>query len=210
MGYTATPFANVFVDPGDAVDIFPRDFIISLDRPPRYMGAREYHDLEPLGEGEAPTYENSNEMAFVRAINDEEPIEALQQAIDMYVLTGMVKLFREGARPDLCRFEHHTMLTHESHRVEDHRALAEDVRLLWKDSGYSSKAGGENGWLVLFASDVVPVMAARGTDDLSAPDTYADVAPFLGEVTSRIEGAAERPRDHCQWRQRSRHRGRRI
>ena len=29
IGYTATPFANVFVDPADAVDIFPRDFILS-------------------------------------------------------------------------------------------------------------------------------------------------------------------------------------
>jgi hypothetical protein len=123
VGYTATPFANVFVDPGDAVDIFPRDFIISLDRPPGYMGARDYHDLEPLGEGEEPTYESSNEMAFVRPIDDEEPLKALQQAVDMYVLTGMVKLFREDARPNLCRFEHHTMLIHESHRVEDHRVL---------------------------------------------------------------------------------------
>src|SRR5207249_1507097 len=38
VGYTATPFANVFVDPGDAANVFPRDFIISLDRPPGYMG----------------------------------------------------------------------------------------------------------------------------------------------------------------------------
>ena len=29
VGYTATPFANVFVDPEDAQDIFPKDFIVS-------------------------------------------------------------------------------------------------------------------------------------------------------------------------------------
>jgi hypothetical protein len=192
VGYTATPFANVFVDPGDAVDIFPRDFIISLDRPPGYMGAREYHDLEPLGEGEGPTYKNSNEMAFVRPIDDEEPLEALQQAIDMYVLTGMVKLFREDTHPDLCHFEHHTMLIHESHRVEDHKVLAEEVRRLWKDSGYNSKPGKER-LAALFASDLMPVMAARDSEGLPIPDSYDAIARFLGVVTSRVEGAASDP-----------------
>jgi hypothetical protein len=44
VGYTATPYANVFIDP-DAksdeygADIFPRDFIISMKRPPGYFGS---------------------------------------------------------------------------------------------------------------------------------------------------------------------------
>jgi len=44
VGYTATPFANIFIDPdnddemlGD--DLFPRDFIVSLDPPTNYFGA---------------------------------------------------------------------------------------------------------------------------------------------------------------------------
>jgi aspartyl-tRNA(Asn)/glutamyl-tRNA(Gln) amidotransferase subunit B len=32
VGYTATPFANVFVDPDDSVNIFPNDFIVSPAR----------------------------------------------------------------------------------------------------------------------------------------------------------------------------------
>lgn len=44
LGYTATPFANIFIDPDsrDAMereDLFPRDFIISLDAPTNYIGA---------------------------------------------------------------------------------------------------------------------------------------------------------------------------
>ncbi|WP_254900500.1 hypothetical protein [Rhodococcus sp. 1168] len=38
VGYTATPFANVFVDPVDSENIFPKDFILSLERPTPYMG----------------------------------------------------------------------------------------------------------------------------------------------------------------------------
>jgi hypothetical protein len=44
IGYTATPFANIFIDPDsvDAMcrqDLFPRDFIVSLDAPTNYVGA---------------------------------------------------------------------------------------------------------------------------------------------------------------------------
>lgn len=46
VGYTATPFANVFIDPNDAENIFPRDFLISLPRPHGYMGASDFHDLD--------------------------------------------------------------------------------------------------------------------------------------------------------------------
>ena len=44
IGYTATPFANIFIDPDsvDAMlghDLFPRDFIVSLNPPSNYFGA---------------------------------------------------------------------------------------------------------------------------------------------------------------------------
>ena len=44
VGYTATPFANIFIDPEsvDAMqreDLFPKDFIVSLDAPTNYVGA---------------------------------------------------------------------------------------------------------------------------------------------------------------------------
>lgn len=46
VGYTATPFANIFIDPDteDDVykeDLFPRHFIIGLDAPSNYFGARK-------------------------------------------------------------------------------------------------------------------------------------------------------------------------
>ena len=44
VGYTATPFANIFIDPDNedemlGHDLFPRDFIVSLDPPDNYFGA---------------------------------------------------------------------------------------------------------------------------------------------------------------------------
>ena len=43
IGYTATPFANIFIDPDTddemlGADLFPRNFIVSLDPPSNYVG----------------------------------------------------------------------------------------------------------------------------------------------------------------------------
>lgn len=52
VGYTATPFANVFINPygfeGDEKDIFPEDFIVCLPRPNNYCGVEEYFGLTPI------------------------------------------------------------------------------------------------------------------------------------------------------------------
>ena len=46
VAYTATPFANIFIDheAGNedlGRDIFPKDFIYALDAPSNYFGARK-------------------------------------------------------------------------------------------------------------------------------------------------------------------------
>lgn len=96
VGYTATPFANVFVDPSDTEDIFPKDFIISLPRPDGYMGARDFHDLDSALEAGELTFANSNEKAHVRDIvDDADDDTCMQQAMDMFVLSAAMKLYRE-------------------------------------------------------------------------------------------------------------------
>lgn len=42
VGFTATPFANVLIDPQAEDDLFPRDYIYSLMAPSDYMGALDY------------------------------------------------------------------------------------------------------------------------------------------------------------------------
>src|SRR5206468_365797 len=48
IGYTATPFANVLIDPSDENDLFPRDFIVDLPRPDEYVGPEAIFGREPL------------------------------------------------------------------------------------------------------------------------------------------------------------------
>lgn len=191
VGYTATPFANVFVDPSDAVDIFPRDFILGLDRAPGYMGAREFHDLNRLPEDEQRTLSNSNELAYVRSVTDDDSYAVLQEALDMFVLTGAVKLFREHARHEPDRFRHHTMLVHESVKQAEHRALADDIRDLWRTAGYYGAAGLKR-LEALFDRDVLPVMEARSNGE-PTPSGFAEVKRFVGEVVTRLEGSVNDP-----------------
>lgn len=191
IGYTATPFANVFVDPSDAVDIFPRDFILALDRAPGYMGATDFHDLDRFPEDEPPTVATSNEMAFVRPVGEEDAESALQEAIDAFVLTGAIKLYREDVTGNKGRFKHHTMLVHESVKQADHRELADTIRDLWRTSGYYG-AGGLRRLETLFYDDLHPVMRVRA-DGEPVPFTFAVVKPFVGEVVTRIEGSANDP-----------------
>lgn len=39
LGITATPFANIFIDPEKDDDLFPADFIYALSAPTNYIGA---------------------------------------------------------------------------------------------------------------------------------------------------------------------------
>ncbi|MEG1567354.1 MAG: Z1 domain-containing protein [Anaerovoracaceae bacterium] len=57
VGYTATPFANIFIPPHMqdnkfGSDLYPKDFILKIPRADKYIGAREFFGL--TGEDEAP------------------------------------------------------------------------------------------------------------------------------------------------------------
>ncbi|MEV3858546.1 Z1 domain-containing protein [Streptomyces sp. NPDC050095] len=192
VGYTATPFANVFVDPSDTEDIFPKDFIVSLPRPDGYMGVRDFHDLDSTIPPEERTYANSNEKAHVRDIvlSSDEDETALQQAMDMFVLTAAMKLYREANGPDGGLgdryFTHHTMLIHESVRTAEHRELLGRVTQLWWNSGYAGPRGHER-LRELFESDLLPVSRVRA-DGHAVPASYDELAPYIGAAATRIGG----------------------
>lgn len=189
VGYTATPYANVFVDPSDSADIFPKDFIISLERPNGYMGAADFHDLDSADSEEIRTVADSNELAHVRdvVVTDDDDTGPLRRAMDMFVLTAAMKLYRvevEGVGLD--RYRHHTMLIHESNWVESHRELLGRVTQLWWKAGYSSAAGFER-LRELFDTDLAPVSAVRAAGH-AVPESFDDLQRFIGPAVMNIGG----------------------
>ena len=191
VGYTATPYANVFVDPEDAEDIFPKDFLLALRKPQGYMGVSDFHDLDVVyGEGERNP-DNSNEKAFVRSLTGdtlEERRLELAAAMDAFVLAGAIKLYREkiGNKPGA--FRHHTMLVNESFKKDDHAETAEIVKSIWNGAGYVSGLGYER-LRDLYESDFLPVCEARSAGE-PFPDDFDELRESLGEAIRRIWGAS--------------------
>ena len=81
VGYTATPFANIFIDPDSdddmkGEDLFPRSFVLSLDPPSNYFGPQSMfaqHDGLP------------SDDPFIRHITDNEDLLPLKHTIDFRV-----------------------------------------------------------------------------------------------------------------------------
>jgi hypothetical protein len=188
VGYTATPFANVFADPSDPQGIFPRDFVIGLQRPFGYMGVEDFHDFD-LDPDEHKTLANSNEKAFVRDLHASEDDVVTQerelaQAIDMFVLTGAVKLYRSHVNPAL-KYRHHTMLVHHSVRKAEHSDMAATIKRLWTEAQFSSPVG-KGRLRQLYESDVVPVSEVRLEAGVPAPPPFDELGPFISKTISFV------------------------
>jgi hypothetical protein len=95
VGYTATPFANIFIDPDQddemfAEDLFPGDFIIGLDAPSNYFGGAKVF-IEGLPDDADPIW--------LRQITDNEIILPIKHTIDHQIdslpesLTRALRLF---------------------------------------------------------------------------------------------------------------------
>ena len=54
VGYTATPYANIFIDRTDENDLFPRHFIVNLPTPPAYLSPEKVFGLDTEGEQPLP------------------------------------------------------------------------------------------------------------------------------------------------------------
>jgi hypothetical protein len=189
VGYTATPFANVFINPADAQDLFPKDFIISLPRPKAYMGAADFHDLGGPPPGPAKDAYRSNHRAFIRDVRggDNDPAN-LQRAIDCYVLSGALKLFRQVELPSETTrrdpFRHHTMLIHSSRLVAEQQALAQVAWETLRAAGYEGGRGMRR-LQETFEADFLPVSDSRA-DGLPMPSSFDRLHPFIGKALTFI------------------------
>lgn len=191
VGYTATPFANVFVDPRDAEDLFPKDFIVALPRPDPddYMGSSDFHDFTGA---EVPGYA-SNERSFVRGVvgADNEP-ENLRKALDSFILSGAIKLYRDSKGYQYrARYKHHTMLVHQSHRVARHSDLALLTNQLFDSGGYYAGEG-DTRLSELWLKDFQPVSAARCDADTPQPKSFAELRPFVSKCLQKVENGTSR------------------
>lgn len=189
VGYSATPYANALVNPDDPEDLFPKDFIISLDRPIGYMGVSDFFDpfvdYDDLKQGDF----SQAELAFIRRVeaSQVEDDEDLKRALRSYVIAGAVKLYRQSQDAALYKPEslkHHTMLIHTSSRKGAHASLADRVKELWDQCAFNSPTGLED-LKELWESDFLPVCQVQGKDEL-VPASFRELKPHLAASVQKI------------------------
>lgn len=130
IGYTATPFANIFIDPDGETseqgkDLFPRDFIVGLDAPSNYVGANEYF-LSDDSRTLTVDLSNTEDWLPVKHPQDwqiEGLHETLIEAINCFVLSKAIRILRgQGGK-------HHSMLVNVSRFTRVQSAVAAQIAL---------------------------------------------------------------------------------
>lgn len=125
IGYTATPFANIFIDPDNydkalADDLFPKHFIFTLVPPSNYLGATQFF----LGEDGEPSY-NSPHVEFIEDNEDSIPLKKpkdfvlteLPKSLIVALYEYLVSIVIKGMRP--VSNKHTSMLINISHKTQE-------------------------------------------------------------------------------------------
>ena len=138
VGYTATPFANIFI-PLNNDDLFPRDFIINIPAPDNYIGPEKV-----FGTSVIPDEENDDLLPIVNTISDYEAFvptghkkdalkpsfndipESLKTAIKCFIITCAIRIARGQDK------KHNSMLIHVTRFQVWQNAIKELVEKLFK------------------------------------------------------------------------------
>lgn len=131
VGYTATPFANIFINP-DAYDddareeLFPRDFIYCLDAPTTYFGADKVFLNEETSESIVRPIDDCEELIPYTHKRDHPVVElppSLYRALDEFIVARAIRNLRGHSR------KHCSMLVNVSRFVPVQRAVRDFLSL---------------------------------------------------------------------------------
>ena len=130
VGYTATPFANIFIDPdsedtmlGD--DLFPRDFIVSLDPPDNYFGATKVF-IENSEHTVHHVDDNADLLPLKHPIHHHVTglPETLETAVRVFVVARAIRLARGQVG------KHNSMLVNVSRFLTVQRQIRNEIHTL--------------------------------------------------------------------------------
>ena len=109
VAYTATPFANIFIDPEgfdstDLIDLYPKDFIIALEAPANYCGGKffYYDDLDDGGGRNTKQFVSDAETFFPLSHKaEDQPLglpPSLRRALRHFFISCAIKDIRRAGR----------------------------------------------------------------------------------------------------------------
>lgn len=129
VAYTATPFANVLINPEDTKDLFPSDFVATLPPGDGYFGAEKVFGLSATADEDQPSSDGLDMVRTIpqedadalkppgkkedREIADPEPPPSLLDALAWFVIATAIRAARG-------QIDHASMLVHTTHYVDPH------------------------------------------------------------------------------------------
>jgi hypothetical protein len=205
VGYTATPFANIFIWEDEqhetyGEDLFPRSFIVRLPAPSNYVGPAKVFGVAPAGstdEVDPPA------LPIVRPVDDfgnflpekhRKDLEvgplppSVREAIGAFVLACAARRARGQVSV------HNSMLVHITRFVDVQAQVVDRVREELEEMRRRLRLGeGASGntlvarLKLLWETDFEPTTEAFTEDERGKKLSWAEVEPELLEAVSRIE-----------------------
>jgi hypothetical protein len=211
VGYTATPYANVFIpiDNEYYKNIFPEDFIVRLDQPSNYLGPEKYfgdlndsNDLPGILEIDETEVFSEQIKAFSREEIDELEIpNSLKIATKLYILSGAIRFYRGQKKV------HMSMLIHATHLTTVQNYLGKIYKNYWKELIDKIRGNDNASWLELesiyegnyglglnstiksqkFYTDSFSNHEAFKTNNFDLPSNFQELSDHIRSFVSSVE-----------------------
>ncbi|NMG20916.1 Z1 domain-containing protein [Brasilonema bromeliae] len=204
VGYTATPFANIFIDVNSNThkhgdDLFPRDFIINLPAPDNYVGSSRVFGITADPDS---GLEEQDGLPIVHTVKDYQdwmpdthktdhvPSElpySLKKAVKSFIISCAARMARGQDK------EHNSMLVHVTRWNEVQILVKNQVhneikniqhRLRYGEGGYQKKISEE--FRRLWEEDFVPTTKAIDDPEKKLL-TWQEVEKFLEPAAQKIQ-----------------------
>jgi len=205
VGYTATPYANVLMaetSVDGSRDLYPSEFIISLDEPEGYFGARRLF-------GDDTDAERDTELPYIRRVPDEDReslqpssrkdreafaaglTPSLKDACDWFLLSLAARRHRRQAESHCC------MLIHTTIYAACHRQIRRMIERSWLTPTRDALRNNDQtriGQLQALWESESSVLGGDARADLDcpeAPEGFDELIRFLPAVADSITMTVE-------------------
>lgn len=207
VGYTATPFANIFI-PLEEDNLFPRDFIINIPAPSNYIGPEKVFGFRMIDDED----QSDTVLPIINRIRDYSEFvpdrhkrddqlpaslpESLKLALRCFILTSAIRRLRGQTSV------HNSMLVHVSRfqRWQDHITELVQNQLDYYRMGIDQNDAGVIGlFRVTFEEDhenyksystvssQILNSSLTDVDPNIQAHSWAEVFPYLNDAASRIQ-----------------------
>lgn len=206
VGYTATPFANVFINPfptneGVLDDLYPKHFITALPRPEGYVGTLEV--FGSVADGAEKDGENDDGRPMIRRVWRKEVPKlkpsrqsqvsgftptitlSLERALLWFIASSAIRRRRGQAA------EHMTMLVHTSPNIIQHQRMMEVIRGWLATHRANLRSASGPTWRhfsKVFRKETARVPLAGPNEQELKPE---DLLPWIAEVLDALELVVE-------------------